>query len=919
MPAGRGGTVVVQGPAGSGKSSLLAAASDHASAIGVRILGARGGELERGYAFAAIRMLFEPVLVSAPERDRARLLGGAAAPAAWAISPSEDDGGADGPSRMSGFPVLNAIYWLAANVAADTPLLLVVDDLHWVDASSLRSLGHLATRIADLPIVLIAGVRPDEPGTPSALIDAVRTAPGATVLELEALGPESVARIVRAEAPGAARALCDACAVASGGNPFYLHELLRTLRGAGDVSAEAVQRAVLPSLGERLMRRIARVGRDASRLATAMAVLGDGGRLAMAAELAGMSEGSAAGHAQELRRFEVLAGEDPFSFVHPLVRRSVYDQQSVTDRDTAHTAAAALLRAADAGVEVVAGHLAAVRPARSDAVAEVLLAAARAALAGAAPDAAVRWFGRALDEDAAETPRAVILSELGGAEVALRDLAATSHLRAALDGTRDPVRRARIAVALAEILLHAGHWEAGTRVIADAVREHRGGDPAAVVEVMAFWAQSALFDTRLAGEFDRELPLLRDLAAGSSWAARAVCCVLASSAAIRGDRIEEVVPLAERALRDGGLFAARGAGAWASAQVLVALTAVGEEALAERATEDLVVQAGRCGSFTGAATATGVRAWLLARRGDLADAEAELRIVVAMALESEMPIILTSALGFVQDAILERPSLDDVAELLEATRFDPDFLTTWGGAQFLEIRGRQRLARGDHEHAIADLRAAGDTARALRAGPAIWPWRSVLALALPVEERDEARELAAEELSMARRLGLARPIGIALRAAGALEDGRDGFAQLADSVSVLERTGARLEHARSLVELGAARRRAGHRADARRDLGTGMSLAHRCGAVRLAERAREELHAAGARPRRFASAGPDALTASELRVARLAADGRTNPEIGQELYISRKTVETHLSHAYAKLELSGQGARRGLAGALRPV
>jgi DNA-binding NarL/FixJ family response regulator len=118
------------------------------------------------------------------------------------------------------------------------------------------------------------------------------------------------------------------------------------------------------------------------------------------------------------------------------------------------------------------------------------------------------------------------------------------------------------------------------------------------------------------------------------------------------------------------------------------------------------------------------------------------------------------------------------------------------------------------------------------------------------------------------------------------------------------------------VELGAALRRRNRRAEARQELTAGIELARRCGADRLATRARDELRAAGGRPRRHATTGLDALTASELRVALLAAGGRTNPGIAQELYVSLKTVETHLSHAYAKLGLAGQGSRGRLAEAL---
>ena len=105
---------------------------------------------------------------------------------------------------------------------------------------------------------------------------------------------------------------------------------------------------------------------------------------------------------------------------------------------------------------------------------------------------------------------------------------------------------------------------------------------------------------------------------------------------------------------------------------------------------------------------------------------------------------------------------------------------------------------------------------------------------------------------------------------------------------------------------------------AREQLAAGLDLASRCGALRLAKRADQELRSAGARPRRSSLTGAEALTATQLRVAQLASSGRTNAEIAQELFVSVKTIETHLSQAYAKLGLSGQGARAGLQSALRP-
>jgi DNA-binding CsgD family transcriptional regulator len=178
---------------------------------------------------------------------------------------------------------------------------------------------------------------------------------------------------------------------------------------------------------------------------------------------------------------------------------------------------------------------------------------------------------------------------------------------------------------------------------------------------------------------------------------------------------------------------------------------------------------------------------------------------------------------------------------------------------------------------------------------------------LRLGERERARELAEAELVDARAFAAPRAVGIALRAAGLAFGGEHGLELLGDSVAALGSSPALLERAHSLAELGAALRRAGHRAAAREPLAEALDLAARCGARPLAARAREELKATGARPRREWRTGLEALTPSELRVVRLAAEGKTNREIAHALYVTMKTVEGHLARAYGKLEISGRG------------
>jgi DNA-binding CsgD family transcriptional regulator len=194
----------------------------------------------------------------------------------------------------------------------------------------------------------------------------------------------------------------------------------------------------------------------------------------------------------------------------------------------------------------------------------------------------------------------------------------------------------------------------------------------------------------------------------------------------------------------------------------------------------------------------------------------------------------------------------------------------------------------------------------------LW-WRSLKAVALDrLGRRGEAIELAREELAVTRAFGAPWALGRTLRVLGALE-GDEGLDMLREAVDVLEGSTARLEHAKALAALGSGLRRARRPSEAREPLRRALELAGACGAAPVSELARSELRAAGSRPRRDALRGVGSLTPSERRVADLAATGRTNRDIAQELYVTPKTVEVHLSNAYRKL---GIGSRRELGGAL---
>ncbi len=184
-------------------------------------------------------------------------------------------------------------------------------------------------------------------------------------------------------------------------------------------------------------------------------------------------------------------------------------------------------------------------------------------------------------------------------------------------------------------------------------------------------------------------------------------------------------------------------------------------------------------------------------------------------------------------------------------------------------------------------------------------WREDAALALAqVGEKDEARRLAAEQLELAQATGLPRVLGHGdPRRRRPWRRAPQRLQLLQTAVGLLEQSPARLDLARALVEWGAAIRRDGRALDARDPLRRGLELAHRAGAAPLAQRARDELVAAGGRPRRLVFTGIEALTASEIRVARLAAQGRTNRETAEMLFVTQRTVETHLGHVFQKLSI----------------
>jgi DNA-binding CsgD family transcriptional regulator len=345
----------------------------------------------------------------------------------------------------------------------------------------------------------------------------------------------------------------------------------------------------------------------------------------------------------------------------------------------------------------------------------------------------------------------------------------------------------------------------------------------------------------------------------------------------------------------------------------IALVANGELALARAASDAVVVDASARGWPSTLAHGRFLRALASLPAGAVGEAVADARAALEFKLTTATPVAATLwALCPLVDALVEADRLDEAEAALASVGLGtpPDHALT--APMILQSRARLRSAQDRPADALADLdEAAARWAELDVCHPSLVTWRAdAVGPLLALGRRADA--VARDQLRAAERAGVPGPLATALRAAARVA-GRDRLDLLDRAVRLTAGTAAVLAHVHALHDLGCALRRAGRRAEARDPLRAALALADAGGATRLARSALAELHAAGARPRRTALRGPDALTSAEQQVAELAAGGYTNRQIAQRLTLSRRTVETHLTHAYQKL---GIHSRSELAGRL---
>lgn len=303
-------------------------------------------------------------------------------------------------------------------------------------------------------------------------------------------------------------------------------------------------------------------------------------------------------------------------------------------------------------------------------------------------------------------------------------------------------------------------------------------------------------------------------------------------------------------------------------------------------------------------------------QGNLDEAEIECRRSLA-AMEGRSWASRPMSLGVLAATFIEEGRSREAASVLKDA-VPNSVPRTIAELLALEQRAKLKMLEGRIDEALKDLQLAEQGAEALGVrNPAVTSWRCVAATALCAAERTtEARDLARENLELARAFGAPWALGMALRTAAEVGDPLDRHELLTEAVGVLEPAGASLECAKATIDLGSVLISKGRQDEALSTLRRGADLAFRCRAQPLADRAARELRAAGARPRRLALMGSDALTPAERRVAELAAGGMINARIAEALFVSEKTVEGHLTRVYQKL---GRRSRTNLREVFKPL
>jgi DNA-binding CsgD family transcriptional regulator/tetratricopeptide (TPR) repeat protein len=875
---GRGGLMAFDAPAGMGKSRLLWQAREMAAQAGWRTLDARCSPMSPSIGFGVLRDWFG-------------LLAHRAGPG---VHPFDGPGQAvaevvDGGTRPLGDLVYGA-RWVIEELTAERPLLVTVDDLQWADSGSLQVLDLLAPALEQLPCLFVYAVRSGELSTEPEELARIREV--SDVITPAALSASGVAAVIEAQGGDIAQAA--SIHTATGGVPLFVNEVI----AGGGVD-------IPESLVGSIAGRLSRLSPTALATAHAVAVLGNEASIATVAELNLMAPDAVA-HDLGLLTAAQLVTRDGGHLRprHPLVGEALLAGMTATETADLHRRAAAVLRRHGAARIVVAGHLLLTTPGNDPDVRARLAEQGRHALAAGAPERAHRYLERALAEGpvtANEIPllsrHAIALTGMGEIDAALASWERASAL------TDDPDVIASLRSSSGDALLMAGRHNQAQRAFGSLPDAGPATSPGAqrLASRMVFAGiLTGMPAAELRQQCDRVLGQPKEpttsedrLALAASAAVGVVSCQPSA----------EVRALAMRASGEGALLDAETVDG--TAVFMVACSLAWSSALHEADTLlDTALETARTrGSVLHFANAAACRGLVRARMGLAVEATADLESALEQrghGWNAGLAMLLANlvecriARGELDRAIQHRGSLESFAH----TRGISGAFASSALADLAE-------AHGDHETAARLYAEVGRLVAERMDNPAVLPWRAGRALALiRLGEGREAAALAQENLVRAEAFGAAYTTAQALRTVAAVDPTCDRVRMLRRALGHLAGVPAGrleaqvatdlagmlilLEGPPSTVEAVALLRRAETWAQ-------GHELRP------LAERVQRLLARVGEVPHRTDADALALLTPSERRVANLAATGRSNRQIAQELFVTVKAVEWHLSNVYRKL------------------